>query len=337
MTDQLLIPIDERPGLFKEQISRLPDRYPWAKEAIKAMWHNPWSADKFNFKSDVHDFKVKMTDQERECITRCLSAIAQIEVAVKTFWLKLGENFPHPAIGDLGAVMAGVEVIHNDAYERLLIELGLTEIFQQNLEIPQIQNRVKYLRKYNHRFYKDSKKQYLYALILFTIYVENISLFSQFMTVCYFNRFRNMLKDTAQQVAYTSKEEAIHALCGIKLFNTAVAEYPELFDDELKDRIRTEARESYNAEASIVDWQLNGYESDDISPEIVKTFLRHRLNDSLKQINVEPIFDDIDPDILEKSDWFTVEILGETKSDFFHERPTSYAKNNQAFDEDDLF
>ena len=37
--------------------------------------------------------------------------------------------------------------------------------------------------------------------------VENVSLFSQFYTINYFNRFKNVLKDTAQQVAYTSKED----------------------------------------------------------------------------------------------------------------------------------
>ena len=106
------------------------------------------------------------------------SAIGQIEVAVKTFWAKLGENLPHPSLADLGYVMANVEVIHNNAYERLLQILGLEEVFEENLKLEWIQGRVNYLRKYTHKFYKNSQKQYLYALILFTLFVENVSLFS---------------------------------------------------------------------------------------------------------------------------------------------------------------
>ena len=79
-----------------------------------------WTDKEFSFKSDVQQFKVDLTDQEREIIVRTLSAIGQIEVAVKTFWAKLGENLPHPSLCDLGYVMANVEVIHNNAYERLL-------------------------------------------------------------------------------------------------------------------------------------------------------------------------------------------------------------------------
>ena len=73
--------------------------------------------------------------------------------------------------------MANTEVIHNNAYERLLDILGLEEVFEENLKLEWIQGRVNYLRKYTHRFYKNSQKQYLYALILFTLFVENVSLF----------------------------------------------------------------------------------------------------------------------------------------------------------------
>ena len=133
--------------------------------------------------------------------------------------------------------MANVEVIHNNAYERLLKVLGLEVIFEENLKLDFIEGRVNYLRKYNHRFYKDSKKQYVYSIILFTLFVENVSLFSQFYIINWFNRYKNVLKDTGQQVKYTRNEENIHALAGIKIINTIREEHPELFDEELENRI----------------------------------------------------------------------------------------------------
>ena len=203
--------------IFDEQISRKPDHYPWTEEFITAMHNGFWTDKEFNFQSDIQDFKTELTEQEREIVTRCLSAIGQIEVAVKTFWAKLGENLPHPSLTDLGYVMANVEVIHNNAYERLLRVLEMEHLFEENLKLDIIQGRVGYLRKYLKKHYKDARKQYVYSLILFTLYVENVSLFSQFYVVNWFNRHRNVLKDTAQQVAYTSREELIHALVGIKL------------------------------------------------------------------------------------------------------------------------
>jgi ribonucleoside-diphosphate reductase beta chain len=323
--------------IFEEQISRKPDQYPWTEDFITAMHNGFWTDKEFNFQSDVQDFKVNLSDKEKDMITRCLSAIAQIEVAVKSFWAKVGDNLPHPSITDLGYVMANVEVIHNNAYERLLQILDMEDIFEENLKLDIIQNRVKYLRKYLHKHYKDSKKQYVYSLILFTLYVENVSLFSQFYTINYFNRFRNLFKDTAQQVAYTSREELIHGLVGMKLVNVIREEYPELFDEELIERIRNECLEAYNAECKIIDWSVNGYVSENLSTPILKNFLKQRFNESLIEIGVEPVFDDVDQALLEKTEWFDEDVLGNTSTDFFYKRPTEYSKKDKSYDEDDLF
>jgi len=323
--------------IFEEQISRKPDHYPWTEEFIEAMHNGFWTDNEFNFQSDIQDFKVNLTDKERDMVSRSLSAIAQIEVAVKTFWANVGQNLPHPSITDLGYVMANVEVIHNNAYERLLDVLDMNDIFEENLKLDIIQNRVKYLRKYLHKYYKDSKKQYVYSLILFTLYVENVSLFSQFYTINYFNRFHNLLKDTAQQVAYTSREELLHAMVGMKLVNVIREEHPELFDDELIERIRHECVEAYKAESKIVEWSVNGYESENLSTPILQNFIKNRLNDSLTQIGIEPVFDDVDQEMLTKTEWFDEDVLGNTSTDFFSKRPTEYSKNDKSYGEEDLF
>lgn len=329
--------IEEAPiTIFDEQISRKPNRYPWTEEFIESMHSGFWTDKEFNFSSDVHQFKTILNEQERQIIVRTLSAIGQIEVAVKTFWAKLGENLPHPSLQDLGYVMANIEVIHNNAYERLISVLGLEDVFEENLKLDWIQGRVKYLRKYTHKFYKDSRKQYLYALILFTLFVENVSLFSQFYIINWFARFKNVLKDTDQQVKYTRNEENIHALVGIKIINTIREECPELFDEELEARITNEAHEAFKAESKIVDWMINGIQEPGLSAPLLKEFIKNRINQSMIQIGFKAPFE-VDTNILEATVWFDEELFGNNMTDFFHSKDTGYSKKNQSFDEDDLF
>jgi len=323
-------------SIFKEQLSRKPNLYPWTEQFIESMHNGFWTDKEFSFKSDVQQYKTELTQQEQDIIARTLSAIGQIEVAVKTFWAKLGENLPHPALQDLGYVMANTEVIHNNAYERLLSVLDMEDIFEQNLKLDFIEGRVNYLRKYTHKFYKDSKKQYLYALILFTLFVENVSLFSQFYVINWFARYRNVLKDTDQQVKYTRNEENIHALVGIKIINTIREEHPELFDEELEERIAQEAMCAYKAEGKIVDWMINGIQKDNLSAPIVKEFIKNRINNSLEQIGFKTVFN-IDNSLIEPTMWFEEELLGNNMTDFFHSRPVEYSKKNQSFDEADIF
>lgn len=336
-SDTILINMETKKGsIFDEQVSRKPNKYPWTEHFIDAMHENPWTHKEFTFKSDIHQFKTILTDQEREIVIRTLSAIGQIEVAVKTFWAKLGENLPHPSLQDLGYVMANVEVVHNNAYERLLSVLNLEDVFEENLKLEWIQGRVKYLKKYTHKFYKDSKKQYLYALILFTLFVENVSLFSQFYIINWFKKERNVLKDTDQQVKYTRNEETIHALVGIKIINTIREEYPELFDEDLENRVREEAIEAFKAESKIIDWMVNGINEKLLSATILKELVKSRINESFEQIGFDKPFE-IDADIIKETEWFDVQLKGNKKTDFFASRPVEYSKNSQSYDIDELF
>lgn len=322
--------------IFEEQLSRKPDQFPWAQDFIDAMHQGFWTDKEFSFSSDIQDFNVNLDATEKEIIVRTLSAIGQIEVAVKKFWSKLGDNLPHPSLTDLGYVMANTEVIHNNAYERLLTVLGLEEVFEENLKLDFIEGRVKYLRKYNHKFYKDSKKQYVYALTLFTLFVENVSLFSQFYIINWFNRNKNVLKDTGQQVKYTRNEENIHALAGIKIINTIRSQYPELFDDELEQRILSEAQDAFTAESKIVDWMINGFEEKGLNAEILKEFIKNRINDSLEKIGFHSAFE-VDTSLLKDTMWFEEELIGNNATDFFHSRPVEYSKNSQTFNAEELF
>lgn len=322
--------------IFEEQISRKPDHYPWTQDFIEAMHNGFWTDKEFSFQSDVQDFRVSLTEQEREIVVRALATIGQLEISVKKFWAKLGDNLPHPSINDMGYVMANTEVIHGDAYERLLELLGINDAFEKILELDIIKGRVNYLRKHLHKFHADNKKQFVYSLILFTLFVENIALFSQFYTISWFGRYKNLLKDTNKQVEYTSREENLHALIGIKIINTIRKEHPDLFDKDLEDKIMHEAQEAVKYEMQIIEWIVNGYGAEKLNSNVLKEFIKERMNNSLVQIGYNKVFE-VDPDSIAKTIWFEEQVLGNNMSDFFHSRPVEYSKKSKSFSEDDLF
>jgi ribonucleoside-diphosphate reductase beta chain len=322
--------------LFEEQISRKPDLYPWTKQFIDAIWQGFWTPDEFNFRSDYSQFKSDLNDEERQIVVRALSAIGQIEVAVKTFWAKIGEHLPHPSIRDLGFAMANSEVIHNIAYEKLLEVLQLTHVFEENMNEEVIKGRVNYLRKYLKKVYKNDKQQYIYSIILFTLFVENVSLFSQFYVIMHFNRNRAVLKDCAQQVQYTRNEEMLHAQVGIKLINTLREEYPELFDDELQKRVISECIESLNAESNVLDWIMGDYAVPGLDANILKAFIAKRMKDSMDQIGFDSSGITYDKALVDQTFWFDEELYGTNMTDFFQKRPVEYAKGS-AVNAEDLF
>jgi len=319
--------------LFEEQISRKPNLYPWADDFVKTFHEGFWTSNEFSFKTDYAQFHEELTPEEQQLIVRNLSAISQIEISVKTFWGSLGLNLPHPSMLDLGYVMASTEVIHETAYSKLLDVLGLEHIFEENLKEPVLQGRVEYLRKYIKQYSKDEREQYIYSLILFGIFVENVSLFSQFYIGLFFNHFQNQLKDVSQQIGYTLHEENLHSQVAIKIINTLKLEYPEYFTESLISRITEECHLAIEYESKVIDWIVADYEHPYLNKSILKSYIKDRMNNSLKQIGFEHIEFDISQEDREKYKWMDEETYGSTKTDFFHKKPVAYAKSKKSYDD----
>ena len=134
-------------NIFMARENILPYEYPSLLEYKDAIRHSYWIDTEYNFTTDIDDFKIKVTDEEREVIKRTMLAIAQIEVNVKTFWADLYKRMPITEIGDVGMTFAESEVRHKDAYARLLRILGLEEEFKTVVEIPAIKGRISYLKE----------------------------------------------------------------------------------------------------------------------------------------------------------------------------------------------
>ena len=134
--------------IFKPRVNILPYEYPQLLAYKDAIRHSYWIDTEFNFTEDIQDFKVTISNEEKDVIKKTMLAIAQIEVNVKTFWGDLYKRMPITEVGDVGFTFAESEVRHKDAYARLLRILGLEKEFQSVVEVPAIEGRLKYLKKY---------------------------------------------------------------------------------------------------------------------------------------------------------------------------------------------
>ena len=303
---------------------------------INAMWSSHWTHNEFNFLNDIQDYKTKMTPEEQGVIKRAVLLTSQVEVAVKSYWGSIGKFLPKPEIADMGAVFGGVEVIHSRAYSQILENLGLNGEFAELLKEPVVKNRVKYLSKYVNKIYKNDKKNITYSLVLFTLFTEATSLFSQFYILLGFNRYRGVLKDISNVVQYTSKEENLHMEGGVALINQIKKENPEIFDEEFKQKIYEETKEAFEAESNLITWILRGYENEFLSQDILEKYIKYRLNECLAKIGINKPYKLREEDI-EKFLWMEEEVYASALTDFFHKRPIDYAKTNKSYNEEELF
>jgi ribonucleoside-diphosphate reductase beta chain len=318
------------------RVNILPYEYPSLLAYKDAIRHSYWIDTEFNFTTDIDDFKTKISDDEREVIKRSMLAIAQIEVNVKTFWADLYKRMPITEIGDVGMTFAESEVRHKDAYARLLRILGLEEEFMHVVEIPAIKDRIAYLSKYLDGTRSKDNKMYTKSVLLFSLFIEHVSLFSQFLIMMSFNKEKNLFKGISNVVEATSKEEEIHGNFGSELINIIKEENPEWFDEEFEQLIDSACKKAYIAECKILDWIFEKGELSFLTKDTIKSFIQNRFNNSLARIGMKPVFE-VDFSEIEKTLWFDVEILSTKEGDFFYKKQIDYNKKSQSITEDDLF
>lgn len=323
-------------NIFMPRVNILPYEYPQLLEYKDAIRHSYWIDTEFNFTEDIQDFKVTLSDQECDVIKKTMLAIAQIEVNVKTFWGDLYKRMPITEIGDVGFTFAESEVRHKDAYARLLRILGLEKEFQNVVEVPAIEGRIKYLKKYLDGTRSRDDKMYTKSVLLFSLFIEHVSLFSQFLIMMSFNKEKNVLKGISNVVEATSKEEEIHGNFGAELINIIKKENPEWFDEEFNNLIYSACKKAYSAECGILDWIFEKGELDFLPKETIEHFIMNRFNNSLKRIGMDPLFD-VNTELLASTKWFDIEITATKEGDFFYKKQVDYNKKSKSITVDDLF
>lgn len=322
--------------LFKKRTNLKPYEYPELLEYVSAIRHSYWLHTEFNFMRDIDDFKTRVNEAERDAIKKTMLAIAQIEVAVKSFWGNIYSRMPKPEIGAVGFTFAESEVRHMDAYAHLLEILGLNDEFKNLTEVPVIKKRVDYLEKVIAFSKTGEMREYSQAVLLFSLFIEHVSLFSQFLIMMSFNKHKNLFKGISNAVEATSKEEQIHGMFGIDIINIIRKEHPDWFDDSHRETVRMMCVEAYQAESAIVDWIFEAGELDFMSKEEVKEFIKNRLNNSLQSIGMSAVFG-VNEELLDKTEWFNDEVIATKHVDFFDKRSINYSKRSASVTSDDLF
>jgi ribonucleoside-diphosphate reductase beta chain len=323
-------------NIFEKRVNLKPYQYPELYEYVPAIRHSYWIHTEFNFTSDIHDFKTRLKSSERNAIKNTMLAISQIEVAVKSFWGDVYHKIPKPEIGSVGATFAESEVRHADAYSHLLEILGLNEEFKNLKKNPIMMRRVQYLEAALASSKSDDDKSYSESILLFSLFIEHVSLFSQFLIIMAFNKHKNMLKGVSNVVEATSKEEQIHGDFGIDLIKIIKEEKPEWFDEDFEYRIQDLCLRAYKAESGIIDWIYEEGELDFLPKAQVNEFIKDRFNRSLEAIGVKKMFE-CNESLLMETEWFNDEIIGTKHGDFFDKRSINYSKRTQSITSDDLF
>ena len=302
------------------------------------MWKSFWTPAKYQKniqKIDVPFILNKMDEISKECIKKTILASALVEDKVKTFWSFLVLDIPQTIIGEVGAIFGNSEVVHAKSYRFLVEALNLTDDFENIQEIPCMKGRIDYLNKHLSKTYTPKEKQILKKIVLFTVLVERVSLFSQFYIAMSFNKNNKGLKSIYSLQSSTATEELYHYMFGLELINIIKQENQELWDTELKDYVKESVLKAHEAESKLVEWIFeNGYPSH-LNKFEVSNFINYNFNQVCKDVEIDLAFD-YDEDYYQEHNSWMMQALQPTEPDFFDNPVGGYSSVEEVISDEEL-
>lgn len=298
-----------------------PFEYPQAYKYWELQQQSHWLHSEVSMASDINDWKMNLSDDERHVIGHILKGFTQSEVFIQEYWGQMvGKWFKKPEIQMMAATFSAFESIHAVAYAYLNQSLGL-EDFDSFLHEPTAKAKIDRLINTKGK----SKEEIARSLAIFSAFNEGVNLFSSFAVLLNFSRF-NKLKGVGQMIAFSIKDESLHSDAGCWLFRTLVEEYPDLMTDSLKEEIYDAARLTVELEDAFISKAFENSKIEGIDPHDLKMFIRFRTNTKLGDLGLKKVWKNIDKDSLDRMSWFDVMSAGVSHSDFFASRVDSYAK-----------
>ena len=299
-----------------------PFEYQTAFEFFKDQHRGHWLADEVPLSSDLNDWKLKLTESEKNLIGNILKSFAQTETYVNDYWsTKVAVWFPKHEIKAMACAFADFESIHAEAYARLNEELGLDD-FEAFMEDEEAKAKIDRLVELPG----NTLQEKALSLAIFSAFTEGVNLFSSFAILMSF-QLRNMMKGTAQIVEWSVRDESLHSKAGCWLFRTLLEENPDLQTLELSQSIYDACDLSVKLEFDFIDKAFEMGEIEGLNKDQLKNFIKERANQKLIELGYNPLYNDIDPNLLKSMEWFGHLTSGKTHQDFFAGRVTDYSKS----------
>jgi ribonucleoside-diphosphate reductase beta chain len=308
--------------LTQERNFYKPFEYQQAFDFYKDQHRAHWLADEVPLASDLNDWKLKLTVEEKNLIGNILKSFAQTEVHVNDYWSsKVSQWFPKPEIVAMTSTFGAFEAIHAEAYARLNDELGLDD-FQAFLEDEAAKNKIERLLETKSETIEEKAQ----SLAIFSAFTEGVNLFSSFAILMSF-QLRNLMKGTGQIVEWSVRDESLHSKAGCWLFKTLISENPHLDTPQLRNSIVEACELSVQLEFDFIDKAFEMGDIENLNKAQLKNFIKQRANEKMIELGYSAIYNDIDPNLLRQMEWFGHLTSGKTQQDFFAGRVTSYAKS----------
>lgn len=311
----------------------MPLKYHWAWEHYLNGCANHWMPSEVPMGEDIALWKSdRLSDDERRVILRNLGFFATAESLVaNNLTLAIFRHVTNAECRQYLLRQAFEEAIHTHTFLYIVESLGLDEgeVFNMYREIPSVAAKDEFEMELTADLISPDAttatipgaQRFLENLIGYYVIMEGIFFYAGFAMILSFHR-QNRMRGIGEQFQYILRDETIHLNFGIDLINGIVAENPELWTAEFKERQVARIREAVELEITYAEDCLpNGVMG--LNAGLFRDYVQYVADRRLERIGLPRQYGSANP-----FPWMSETIdLGKEKN-FFESRVTEYQRGS---------
>lgn len=319
----------QQPSLFATRAAYKPFWFPWAYEAFNDSERMHWMAREVPLNQDVADWKAKLTDDERGLLTQIFRFFTQADVDVAACYLdRFIPMFKPVELRMMMSSIAAREAVHIQAYSTLIDEVGMPETEYAAFMTYEAMRKKHEIMSEQHEGLSGLARD----IAVFSAFGEGLQLFASFVILLNFTRFGKM-KGMGQMVSWSIRDESHHVDSMMKVFHALLDERPELWTQELRERIYADCSRMVEAEDHFIDLAFGEAEIKGLTKDEVKSYIRYIADRRLAQLGLSALYGVTTNPL----PWVDVIVSGKEHVNFFENRPSDYAKASVEGSWDDAF
>jgi len=281
-----------------------------------------WSPNEVQLHSDISDWNNKLSDYQREVLTKIFRFFTQADVDVASGYVDLlMPVYKHPEIRQMLSVFNAMESNHQVAYSLLIDTLGIPEdVYRTFSRYEVMRKKHNYMDSFGNTTVKDRIKS-ICALSLFT---EGVQLFSTFAILMSFPIHDKTIIGAGQLVQWSIRDESIHVAGLSQLVMTTMEENQHIMTDKFINEIRDIGKACCELEFEFLDFVLGGeHEINTVKRGELKQYIRYIADSRCIDVGIPPIFD---VERVNPLPWME-SLTGVEHASFFETRSTAYNTN----------
>ena len=283
-----------------------PMKYPELYEMYRNAIKNTWTVEEVEFSLDLVDMREKLTEAEKFLIHRLVAFFATGDSIVSNnLVLNLYKHINSPEARLYLSRQLFEEAVHVQFYLTLLDTYVPDVVERQKAfasvdNIPSIHKKAEFSFKWTETAMKmerletkEDRKKFILNLIAFTACNEGLFFYGAFAYV-YFLRSKGLLHGIESGTNWVFRDESMHMNFAFQIIDIARKEDPDLFDQDMENKVIAMVREAVECETQFaVDVLQKGVTG--LSLKDMRTYLECVADQRLESLKILPIYHSKNP------------------------------------------